>query len=488
MANFDELFKEGDYLSFCEKYSSEDFQAFANLSGDKNKLHHDTKYSLATSYKEPIVPLHLSIAPLSRIAGMYLPGEPSLYLGHTIKALRPVFYDRETFYNAKIISINSSNRILTIRVLIIQESLIRIEAIMRVQSRDFCWEKKEIDQKIKNSKEKSYALITGSTGEIGRSVALSLASKGYDLLLHYGSNNQKIKSLSDSLDRYKCNYKFIKADLRKVVDRKNLIKELSALGTSLSTIVHTASSPANSNLDDLINTNFKALKEIFEASLASFLSRQNGRVIFISSIYLAQPVLGYTDYIAVKSMCTSYLSRLNNFYSNYDIFCNSILPSVVDTPYSQEAENITKLLPEEVAEKVKDMILEGSLQSTLYDLNGITKGTYGFTPESKSKFSTNHFKDQNKTSSTSSNSSQNTSSKFENSSKELLDNIIRNILNTPPEYVIESAAYGSTPGWDSLAQIQLVAEIENVFKIRLNSDQIEKANSYKEFLSLISRP
>ena len=56
----------------------------------------------------------------------------------------------------------------------------------------------------------------------------------------------------------------------------------------------------------------------------------------------------------------------------------------------------------------------------------------------------------------------------------------------PEDYDIENAGYGITPSWDSLAQLQIVAEFESIYDLRLSSLQIEKANSYKELLSIIN--
>ena len=127
-------FSVGDYINFDETYNSKDFDKFSAISGDENSLHHDYEYSKETEFREPIVPLHLSIAPFSRIAGMYMPGLPSLYLGHKISALRPVFYNQKTNYSAKIISINSEYKILTIKVLISQNNIIKVIGTLTVKS------------------------------------------------------------------------------------------------------------------------------------------------------------------------------------------------------------------------------------------------------------------------------------------------------------------------------------------------------------------
>ena len=141
--NFNE-FNVGDIHLFKRSFSSADFKEFSLLSGDNNPLHHDVKFSKSTIFKQPIVPLHLASAPLSRIAGMVFPGDNSLYLGHEIKALKSIPYGVKLTYSAKIIEKNERDRILTIRTLDFNQDDTFIEAIQKIQSRE--------DNLIKNNK------------------------------------------------------------------------------------------------------------------------------------------------------------------------------------------------------------------------------------------------------------------------------------------------------------------------------------------------
>ena len=66
-----------------------------------------------------------------------------------------------------------------------------------------------------------------------------------------------------------------------------------------------------------------------------------------------------------------------------------------------------------------------------------------------------------------------------------LDSLIRSVLNIQNEQDLNRAEYGSTPGWDSMAQFQLVAEIEETFNISFSSYQLEHATSYKAIKEII---
>lgn len=46
------------------------------------------------------------------------------------------------------------------------------------------------------------------------------------------------------------------------------------------------------------------------------------------------------------------------------------------------------------------------------------------------------------------------------------------VLCLPPETDYDSLAYASTPGWDSVAHMALVAEIEATFDIMFSTDDV----------------
>ena len=70
----------GDIAIFKQKFDLSDFESFVSLSRDSNLLHHDLDYAQKSGYPSPIVPIHLTSLPLSRIAGCIFPGKSSLYL------------------------------------------------------------------------------------------------------------------------------------------------------------------------------------------------------------------------------------------------------------------------------------------------------------------------------------------------------------------------------------------------------------------------
>ena len=58
-------------------------------------------------------------------------------------------------------------------------------------------------------------------------------------------------------------------------------------------------------------------------------------------------------------------------------------------------------------------------------------------------------------------------------------------LALPPGIEVENVAYGQTEGWDSVAHMALVAEIESAFDIMLDTEQVIGMSSFKKAAEIV---
>jgi len=473
-------FNIGDYIYFEKSFNFDDYRKFETLSGDSNPLHSNEDYAKLTKYKKRILPLHLTISPLSAIAGMIFPGKPSLYLGHEIQAIKAVYFDEKLIYSAKITSINQSIRVLTIRVLVLRNTEIVVDAEMRVQSLEQTWSLDMNSSTIYNNNTKGYALITGATGEIGQAVAVNLAKLGWNLLLQDRGSEIKRKLLRNKLQPYKVKVEFFNVDLTNIEDRFKLKDKIIRSDYVYDLVVHIASSDVDSSLDSLIATNYSSIKELNNAILPRFLLKQSGTIINVSSIYVAKNVLGWEDYTAAKTMTANYINGINQHYSKYGIKALTIYPGVVMTNFSKKYRGDTSgLLPEEVAETIIEML--DSNESIAYEVNYKKNVTLGLHDsiikeiniqsksfsEPKSYVEEKIGKEIN----------------FEKVKLELL-NLIGQKLKLHNTDNLVNGGIDVTPGWDSLAQIDIIVAIEAKFGFSFNSHEITEL---KDFQSLYKK-
>lgn len=58
-------------------------------------------------------------------------------------------------------------------------------------------------------------------------------------------------------------------------------------------------------------------------------------------------------------------------------------------------------------------------------------------------------------------------------------------LALPPDYDVENATYGETEGWDSVAHMALIAEIESAFDIMLDTEQVIGMSSFGKAVEIL---
>lgn len=80
------------------KFSQEEVNQFAQVTGDKNPVHTDAAYAATTMFKRPIMHGMLSASLFSKVFGTLFPGEGTIYLKQSLSFMKPMYVD--TVYEA----------------------------------------------------------------------------------------------------------------------------------------------------------------------------------------------------------------------------------------------------------------------------------------------------------------------------------------------------------------------------------------------------
>ena len=80
----------GDSASLARRFSQDDIDAFARLSGDDNPAHVDAAWADASPFGGRVVHGVLTAGLISAVLGTTLPGPGSIYMSQTLKWLAPV--------------------------------------------------------------------------------------------------------------------------------------------------------------------------------------------------------------------------------------------------------------------------------------------------------------------------------------------------------------------------------------------------------------
>lgn len=96
------------------RYTQEDVEAFAKLTGDNNPLHLDEGFAAKTAFKRPIMHGMLAASIFSRVLGTLFPGLGTVYLGQKLEFLRPMYVDTDYKATFKVLDINEKKHTATV--------------------------------------------------------------------------------------------------------------------------------------------------------------------------------------------------------------------------------------------------------------------------------------------------------------------------------------------------------------------------------------
>lgn len=68
-----------------------------------------------------------------------------------------------------------------------------------------------------------------------------------------------------------------------------------------------------------------------------------------------------------------------------------------------------------------------------------------------------------------------------------LEQTFRDVLAVADDAPVHAFRYGATPGWTSLAHMQLVAELEDVFDVELAPDDIADMGDFASVQDVLAR-
>ena len=232
---------------------------------------------------------------------------------------------------------------------------------------------------------------------------------------------------------------------------------------------------------DLVQVNYTALKVISQAVLPNMLRHQKGKVISIGSTAMLTHINGLEDYAASKVLAANFLSHFDATFGAYGIRGNVLAPDLVATKFSKNIRGEkASLMPAEVGEKIFDIATNSNSFMTVQYMNSISKGSFGFSGSVADEISTEQEKKHPL-------KKKKIVSDRGDSIEEELILCAQKILPKASDKSLRSGGLGITPGWDSLAQIQILLEVESHFGHAFSAADYDELKSFHGILASLGQ-
>jgi 3-oxoacyl-[acyl-carrier protein] reductase len=238
----------------------------------------------------------------------------------------------------------------------------------------------------------TYALVTGGSRGIGRSICVRLAEMGYHILINYKGNKEEALK-TQAL----CEAKHVKAELLQFdVASKQEIEQ--ALGTWLElagkekvieVLVNNAgirqdtllSFMSDDQWNDVLNTSLQALFYVTRTVLNPMLMHRYGRIINVVSLSGIKGMAGQVNYSAAKAGMIGATKALALEVAKRNITVNAVAPGFVSSDMTSDLDEseLSKIIPmkrfgkpEEVADLVGFLASKSSAYITgqVISING----------------------------------------------------------------------------------------------------------------------
>jgi 3-oxoacyl-[acyl-carrier protein] reductase len=201
------------------------------------------------------------------------------------------------------------------------------------------------------------AIVTGSSGGIGRAVALRLARDGFAVVVNYAGNAAKAEAVVAEIEANDRRAIAVQADIANAAEVEHLFKKTLDMFGAIDVVVNCAGIMPLSPIvkgdvevfDRVISINLRGAFLVL-AQAAQHVS-VGGRIIAFSSSVLAKSFPTYGPYIAAKAGVEGLVRVLNNELRGRNVTVNAVAPGPVATELflkdktQAQIEQFTKLAP-----------------------------------------------------------------------------------------------------------------------------------------------
>jgi short-subunit dehydrogenase len=198
---------------------------------------------------------------------------------------------------------------------------------------------------MENGQNRQLAVVTGASSGIGFELAKVLAEEGFDLLI--AAEDAELTTALEQLKGSGANVEAQRVDLATEAGVIELYRQIQNTGRPVDVLALNAGIGAGgafateTQLTDeltLIDLNVRSTVHLCKLVVADMVERDEGRILFTSSIASTMPGAFQAVYNASKSFVQSFALAIRNELKDTGIAVTSLMPGATETEFFERAE------------------------------------------------------------------------------------------------------------------------------------------------------
>jgi short-subunit dehydrogenase len=209
------------------------------------------------------------------------------------------------------------------------------------------------------------AVVTGASKGIGMELARVFAEKGFSLII--AADSEGIYEVKKDLEAYGNSVQAVQVDLATYEGVETLYQNIIAANKPIHSICLNAGVGLSGEFLEtelekelnLIQLNIVSLVHLTKKVLPELVSRNDGRLLFTSSVAAEMPGPYYTVYAASKAFVQSFAEAIRFELKDTNITVTALQPGPTDTNFFARADMLDTKAGKDKKDDPRDVALEG---------------------------------------------------------------------------------------------------------------------------------